>query len=89
MRRSRYACHAVGADLDSVRQRVGQMRDVRTRLGVHLAALEAVAPIDTVRAVAEGAIDNADRPDPHRDALFDAPRHNTDAASEIGWGESG
>ena len=60
--------HAARSDLDGVRQCVGQMCHVRARLGVDLAALQAEAAVDAVRAVAERAVDDADRPDAHLDA---------------------
>ena len=81
--------HAVGSDLDAVGQGVGQVGDVRAGLGVDLAALQAVPAVDAVRAVPEGAVDDADRPDPHRDPRAMAPRHSTEAASETGCGENG
>ena len=57
----------VGADLDPVLDRVGQVGDQRGRLRVDLAALQAEAPVDAVRAVAEGAVGDPDRADPHLD----------------------
>ena len=53
---------------------VGQMGDVRAGLGVDLAALQAVAAVDAVRPVAEGAVDDPDRPDPHLDPARQCPR---------------
>ena len=47
---------AVGADLDAVLDRVGQVRDQRAGLGVDLAALQAEAAVDAVRPVAERAV---------------------------------
>ena len=57
----------VGADLDAVGDRVGEVGDQRRRLRVHLAALEAEAAIDAVRSVAEGAVGDPDRADAHLD----------------------
>ena len=45
--------HAVGAYLDAVLERVGEVGDERGCLGVDLAALQAEAAVDAVRAVAE------------------------------------
>ena len=50
-----------------MRERVGQVRDVRAGLGVDLAALQAVAAVDAVRTVAERPVDDPDRADPHLD----------------------
>ena len=82
--------HGVGADLDAVRECVGQVRDVRAGLGVDLAALQAVAAVDAVRPVAEGAVDDADRSDPHLDpARQSAPARSLSAAPVTGCGENG
>ena len=59
---------AVGAHLDAVGERVGQVGDQRRRLGVDLAALQAEAAVDAVRAVAEYAVGDRHRPDAHLDA---------------------
>ena len=55
--------HRVGAHLGAVRQRVGDVGDQRGRLGVHLAALQAEAAVDAVRAVPEPAVGDRDRAD--------------------------
>ncbi len=60
--------HAVGADLDAVLERVGDVRDQRRGLGVDLAALQAEAAVDAVRSVAERPVGDRDRPDAHFDA---------------------
>ena len=59
--------HAVGAHFHTVGQCVGQVRDIGTDLGVDLAALQAVTAVDAVRAVAERAVDDPYRADPHFD----------------------
>ena len=59
---------AVGADLDAVGDRVGQVGDQRRGLGVDLAALQAEAAVDAVRAVAEDAVGDRHRPDAHLDS---------------------
>ncbi|MDT7706888.1 MAG: hypothetical protein QOG20_2495 [Pseudonocardiales bacterium] len=48
-------------------ERVGQVRDIRAGLRVDLAALQAVAAVGAVRPVAEGAVDDPDRPHAHLD----------------------
>ncbi len=60
--------HAVGADLDAVLERVGDVGDERRRLGVHLAALQAEAAVDAVRTMSEAAVGDPDRADAHLDA---------------------
>ena len=60
--------HATGPDLHVVSQGVGQVGDVRAGLGIHLAALKAVAAVDAVRPVAEHAVGDPHGPDPHLDA---------------------
>jgi len=59
--------HRVGADLDAVLDRIGDVGDERGRLGADLAALKAKAAIDAVRAVAEGPVRDRNRPDAHLD----------------------
>ena len=81
--------HAVGADLDPVRERVGQVGDVGAGLGVDLAALQTVAPVDAVRTVAEGAVDDPHRADPHLDPQRDGSLPQDRAAAPMGWGENG
>ena len=61
--------HRVGADLDAVLDRVGDVGDERAGLGVHLAALQAEAAVDAVRPVAEDAVCDRDRPDAHLDPV--------------------
>ncbi len=60
--------HAVGADLHPVLERVGDVGDERGRLGVHLAALQAVAAVDAVWTVPEAAVGDPDGTDAHLDA---------------------
>ena len=55
--------HGVGAYLRAVRQRVGDVRDQRRRLGVDLAALQAEAAVDAVRPVPEPAVGDRHRAD--------------------------
>ena len=51
-----------------MRQGVGDVGDQRAGLGVDLAALQAEAAVDAVRAVPEPAVGDRDRADPGRDA---------------------
>jgi hypothetical protein len=60
--------HRVRAHLDAVFDRVGEMRDERARLRIHLAALYAEPAVDAVRPVAEHAVGDRDRTDTHLDA---------------------
>jgi len=54
--------------LGAVRERVGDVSDQRACLRVDLASLLAEAPVDAVRTVAEAAVGDRNRPDPHIDA---------------------
>ncbi len=62
------ADHAVGTDLGTVREGVGDVGDQRAGLGVDLAPLQAEAAVDAVRPVAEAAVGDRDRADPGLDA---------------------
>src|SRR4051794_4236500 len=57
----------VRADLDAVLDRVREVRDVRRRLGVDLAALKAEPAVDAVRPVAERSVGDRDRADTYAD----------------------
>ena len=59
--------HAVGAHLDAVLERVGDVGDERGCLGADLAALQAEAAVDAVRAVPEAAVGDPDWADAHLD----------------------
>ena len=61
------ADHAAVAHLDAVRERVGKVGDERAGLRADLAALQAEAAVDAVRTVAERAVDDRHRADPHLD----------------------
>ncbi len=63
----------VGADLRAVRERVGHVRDQRRRLCIDLAALQAKASVDAMRPVAEAAVGDRHRADPHGDPEPFAP----------------
>ena len=78
--------HRIGADLDAVLDRVGQMGDERAGLGVDLAALQAEAAIDAMGAVAEASVGDRHRPDAHLDAavLGAAPGHRGGAGDGVG-----
>ena len=62
--------HRLRPHLDAVLDRVGEVRDQRARLRVHLAALEAEAAVDAVRAVPELAVRDRHRSDAHLDPVL-------------------
>ena len=66
--------------------RVREMRDQRARLRVDLASLQAEAPIDAVRPIAEPAVGDRDWANAHLDptVLGAAPCHRRRAGDRMG-----